>query len=535
MVKLLLPKHRGGLRRSPRQRKQERRQSTSVKSRVGNTQKYARILVYAILVVLVLQQNIDEFVQYSDLNHYMDVAASMQSPDNETLSDKITTSPMAHKQPISPQTDMLVKKGPVVLNQCLVQANNYHIQSRLMEQKDNSIPLMASFIPSPNRVEYEARKNKNYDLRKIQESPAPHYWTATFSLCHIMWKRKSRQRKRIPQVSDSGNWNCDGQPAKVIADGCPSGSTVVVQCPQTQDTLVSNVTWTNYTYFVEDHAKCEQSNPLRTSPESLPNAKVVASLITYKMSTTILLEWLEYHRLVVGVDHFFVYVLQDNVENLPNMKYITYIPFDLNPTVKSLNDRFLFQTAAQTDTLHRARRHGNIEWIMYNDVDEYFDILKKRAGVNEKSDERMTLPEYLNGSDSEGRPIAQFDAVQVESASFGKNQAGGQRDLPFLLNYTTRMVKTWKKHRCKSIAKTTRIDYVNIHWVIGPEENRHYADPDDELLIHHYKSPFKGPFKFGLGSERRAIDARLADLYADPIQRRVWDILNRTGEYDHFF
>lgn len=74
---------------------------------------------------------------------------------------------------------------------------------------------------------------------------------------------------------------------------------------------------------------------------------------------------------------------------------------------------------------------------------------------------------------------------------------------------------------------------MNIHWVVGPEEKRHFADPVEELLIHHYKAPHKGPFKHRLGSERRAIDSRLADLYADPIQRRVWGILNRTGERDH--
>eukprot|EP00523_Entomoneis_sp_CCMP467_P001735 CAMPEP_0168757750 /NCGR_PEP_ID=MMETSP0724-20121128/21337_1 /TAXON_ID=265536 /ORGANISM="Amphiprora sp., Strain CCMP467" /LENGTH=254 /DNA_ID=CAMNT_0008806589 /DNA_START=27 /DNA_END=788 /DNA_ORIENTATION=- len=118
------------------------------------------------------------------------------------------------------------------LNDCLVQANAAHVRPRLEFWRDNNLPLFASLVLAPNRQEQLLAATVVNS--SSSSSFLPYYWTATFSLCDITWKKPGSQKGRLPQVSDDSHWTCDEEPAVVVEKGCPHGSTVVIQCPPQQ-------------------------------------------------------------------------------------------------------------------------------------------------------------------------------------------------------------------------------------------------------------------------------------------------------------
>lgn len=501
----------------------------------------------------------------------------------------------------------LNSRGLAQLDLCLVRANRDHIQPYVARWREQNAPLLASFVRAPARDELlialQAEEADGDDLpsHNSNRSRLPLYWTATFSLCDITWKQGRQGKARIANVSDSANWKCDRQPAYVVAQGCPHGTTVSIQCPQQQPddndvAMVSEITYQNITYRVRAHAECEAQHFLPEVPPNQPKhvkkqdahlrpyfknstadtitpTTIVGSILFYRVPLTIMLEWMEYHRSVMSVDHFWVYVMQDfevvdgrtsdandssTATNstaslvLPDLDYITYIPWNLSPSMVSQWDRFLFQTAAQVDTLHRARRlqiqdfSRSQWWIMYNDLDEFMVFRSSnqngKATTNGKgSKTRMTLKKYLTGDDREGRNIAEHhDAVQIETVTCGERTKwpGPPKTHPpiqFQLNFTWRSAVTYRTQRSKALVQPSRVDYYSIHWVTSPENHLYWADATNELWIHHYKSPNKfGVFQKNLkGKDRSGLvqDTELRDRYAGAVQQRVQEILaslNRT-------
>jgi Glycosyltransferase family 92 len=417
------------------------------------------------------------------------------------------------------------------LNECLVVANRIHIHDVTKEHRSQGLPLFSSIVQSPIRNDERRRHDNGND-----DDDDALYWTAHFTLVHLTWKRKHYEpRVRFPQWSyqDHGAiWYCDGQQAMVVNGGCPKGNSLHIRCPQQQNEVVTNITIYNYTYYVQDHVLCELHHAVK---EPQPTAQVAAAVMAYKMDVHLALEWMEYHRLI-GIDHFFVYVLDADFEmTWPDLEYITYIPWNLNPQVeRSMVDLFLFQTAAQTNAILRGRALG-LQWVALNDMDEYIVTRGNyTATTTSAAVAAATLPlKTLLAKYYEQSNVA---AIQGETISFGKQNGSNKTRLPWLLDYTWRNDRTFgKMKRTKCIVRPTHTEYYVIHWVSWPEPDGnkqglviHKADPEQELWIHHYKKPQNGPFAMDLKEATTVADSFLHDMYTSVVSDRVNYMLSRV-------
>jgi hypothetical protein len=244
---------------------------------------------------------------------------------------------------------------------------NDKIRNQTATYKKDLLPLFASIVRAPLRID---RNN---------EQPGLLYWTAHFTLVHHMWKLRPRKRRRISHWINDAVWRCDGQEAIIEGNGDDSGNSLNIRCPQTDpNDVISNITVFNYTYHVRDYVNCEINHPFN---KPAPEAKVAAAVIIFKMNLHRALEWIEYHR-ILGVDHFFLYVMdaelpqQEQQQGWPDLDYITYIPWNLNPHMVVFVDIFLFQIAAQVDSILRGRALG-LDWIAMNDMDEYIVLFDR--------------------------------------------------------------------------------------------------------------------------------------------------------------
>jgi hypothetical protein len=386
------------------------------------------------------------------------------------------------------------------------------IREEGFEQRREKLPLLASLIQAPSRQEV---------LGTDSSSAGTFHWTATFSLCDITWLKKGILRKRIPEFSKNSDWSCNGYPATVVGGGCPNGTTLTLQCPSNLDP-VETITYRNYTYHVKDISECYKRNPITNLsvnpfPASDNGPTIVASVIAYHVSNTTILEWIVYHHDILGVDHFWVYVLDDmDFAHLPLLEYVTYIPWNVNPflnNTKSTWEIFLFQTASQVDSLHRARSFGTVEWVMYLDLDEFLELRNNFTLLKEYlKDDSMALNDDVA-------------AIQVQTVAFGQNRARpSPRD--FQMDYTYRSVNTFgPNRRCKSIVRPRLVDYYNIHWAVSPEEIMILKPSPDDIWIHHYKFAHKGVFRRGLSNRTIVRDSYMRDKYALKVQMKVAQLL----------
>jgi len=411
---------------------------------------------------------------------------------------------------------------PAKLNKCFQEANAKYIRERDEELKSIGAPLFASIVATPARDE-----GNTQDTAAFPDA-STFYWTAHFELNHITWKKQGTSRSRIAKFSFNDSdlhsetfWRCDGRPAKVVSKGCPGGSGISIQCPQ-QPSLgenITNITVFNHTYYVHDHVQCELNHPLRVPPALSASRSsetettagkpfVVGAVIMYKLNVYQVLEWLEYHRMI-GVNHFYIYVMDPDLGETwwPDLHYVTYVPWDLNNHKVADKDKFIYQTAAQVDAIHRGRALG-VDWIAFNDMDEF---LVPR--------ENYSLASYLLSQP------ATISAVQGETVTFG-NQVGMTEPQKLQLHYTLRSVFTFGRQRCKCLVRPTQVDYYNIHWVTLATGEVHEADPFTELWVHHYKSARHGVFLFGLKNET-VEDTSLRDKYAAIVESRADDIMTR--------
>jgi Glycosyltransferase family 92 len=466
------------------------------------------------------------------------------------------------------------------LNECLVEANRIHIHDVTDEHRSQGLPLFASIVQSPvrnderrRRQQQQPKSNGDDDQDDNDDDDDTLYWTAHFTLVHLTWKRKhSAPRVRFPQWSyppdqagSANHWYCDGQEALVVNDGCPKGNSLHVRCPQKTATstttsnannqvvtVITNITIYNYTYYVRDHVLCELHHAVK-KPKS--TAQVAAAVMAYKMNVRLALEWMEYHRLI-GIDHFYIYILDadfnDDATTVPASSYspwpeldhITYIPWNLNPQVQRSNvDLFLFQTAAQTNAILRARALG-LQWVAMNDMDEYIvtrgNYTASSTTVVPTATAATTSPRQLPLQTLLAKYYEQNNvaAIQGETISFGKENGSNKTQLPWLLDYTWRNDRTFgKMRRTKCLVRPTHTEYYVIHWVSWPEPDHHKdllihkADPEHELWIHHYKKPQNGPFALDRKEAKILVpDTSLRDMYASVVRERVNDILSRIQQ-----
>jgi hypothetical protein len=438
----------------------------------------------------IMQQNLHELQQQQDVNQLAQIKQQQAQPSQH------------HKNQQRIEN--------VQLNLCYVKAND-KIRKQTRKNREHSLPLFASIVRAPSRID---RNN---------EQPGLLYWTAHFTLCHKTWRVPKKLKLRIPQwTNDAAVWRCDGQEAVLEGNGDVFGDSLNIRCPQTDPKyIISNITVYNYTYHVRDYVDCEINHPLK---KPAPNAKVAAAVVIFKMNLHQALEWIEYHRLL-GVDHFFLYVMdaellplpqqQQQQQGWPDLDYITYIPWNLNPDMRKRIDIFLFQTAAQVDSILRGRALG-LDWITMNDMDEY---IVPRGNNNRTF--RDYLADHLNDD--------QVPAIQGETVSFG-NPPGTNESQPMVLDYVWRSIVAFgNDYRTKCIVRPMHVDYYRIHFISGSTHPVYYA-PLDELWIHHYKKPQSGVFLWELPTQNITMDTTLRDRYSAIVETKVEDILSRMTD-----
>lgn len=85
--------------------------------------------------------------------------------------------------------------------------------------------------------------------------------------------------------------------------------------------------------------------------------------------------WIEYHRIIVGIQHFIIYVNEPwetftkNPCHFYHPPYVTYVPFPENLHNVDIN----FQQAAQIDAIQDLKG-SSVEWVAMMDVDEYSQL-----------------------------------------------------------------------------------------------------------------------------------------------------------------
>ena len=214
---------------------------------------------------------------------------------------------------------------------------------------------------------------------------------------------------------------------------------------------------------------------------------------------------------MIGVEHFFLYVMDETLDGWPDMDYITYIPFNLNPKMRGNYNIFLFQIAAQVNAIHRGRSY-DLDWITMNDMDEYW---VPRAG-------NITFREYLDAHRND-----EISGIQGETVAFGNPPKTKERQ-PLLLDYVWRGNKTFgKRDRVKCVVRPRLVDYYQIHWITGHTGSVFRAN-HNELWIHHYKRPKNGVFQAKPGDI--TMDTSLRDQFSAAVGNKVDAILSQIKE-----
>lgn len=393
---------------------------------------------------------------------------------------------------------------------CHATANARYIKSIQQERTQKDQPHFSSIVRSPCRFESNSTRL---------------YWTAIFNLVPSIWK-PGRERIRDERWINAATvvWECDGKPAILVAGGCPAGTGFAIQCPQEPQERISKLTVfpVNYslakkmTYRVKDHVDCEVDHPLRVPPE---NATIVGTAYLFgdmASSPHHLLEWIEYHRFI-GVHHFYIYLVKEFTEEewnvLPNLPYITYIPWDMLEvfTIRARAEVLSFQIAQQTDVLYRSRG-ANIQWVTYNDIDEYIQITRKNND-NNNTNRLLDLEPFVRRNPDLG-------ALMGLTVNFGYQYANESYPPDYTMEYAYRAIQPIRGARQKCLVRPGYIDYYNNHRVSLGNETVHLK-PFYHLRYNHYKKPNSGVFLKFQPEKVVVPDSSLRDAFLERLKVRV--------------
>jgi hypothetical protein len=356
-------------------------------------------------------------------------------------------------------TNILAKnRGHVVLNQCLIQANDKYIKAVSANWDHQGLPQFGSIVQAPHRYA------KNTLV-----------WYATFSIKRIKYATPTPLRKAVLATKwmVNADWHCDGEKGKLVGEPSSRQDMITIACPNER---VSNIRVYNTTYHVGAHVHCALESPL-----PLPVGKITGGLYLFGIAAKNVSEcipWMEYHRML-GVDHFYVYLMasysKEEEKMLPNLPYITYVPFlVMHPSQIPRNldggsRIFGFQLPQMQDLLYRARAAG-FEWLFYNDVDEYIQVMQG------------SLQQYLSES---------VAYLELQTWCFG-NAAKGHRDRmlsppELTIDYIFRAPEPVSKGRQKCLVRPDQIDLYDVHQVKSGGPGR-LVHPKKEMRLNHYKN-----------------------------------------------
>ena len=360
--------------------------------------------------------------------------------------------------------------------------------------------------------------------------------------------REARFVRDVFQVRTAHQWYCiDKNESRVLAEvPLPfHGYTLTVICPTSMElhrieATILPKTQQAYSfppvvsYHVQPHVDCArqrmhtQQQQQQQATQQPPNI-VSCTLIKGDVSRTILVEWIEYHRMI-GIEHFMVYMHEPYRSNLPKLPYVEYIPFDVEGNVVAQQALFLFQLSQQNDCLARARALGS-KWVTTHDVDEYIHVMPlptNSTAVGPGS--LLSILEEVVAAKPE------IGAVHLTEAHFGQffqepgtslanatttGQLNGNSPAApsLVMDYVYRGPLLGAGG--KVIMRPENVKYTFVHEVVsgGPNEP---IDPS-VVRLNHYRRPHLPPIE----KSRDLLDTSLRDGYRDRLAQRLKE-LNST-------
>mmetsp|Transcript_10501 Transcript_10501/g.29011 ORF Transcript_10501/g.29011 Transcript_10501/m.29011 type:complete len:274 (-) Transcript_10501:168-989(-) len=217
-------------------------------------------------------------------------------------------------------------------------------------------------------------------------------------------------------------------------------------------------------------------------------------------------EWVAYHRLL-GVEHFYIYVnehipnlldpksstIKDFLANTPLSQHVTFIPFqdDLG--------RFQMQTVQLADCLHRGR--GQSEWVMMNDVDEYFQVMTNASSTTTMN----SLSHFLKTILEDGSVPNKLGAIQAKNLYFYRKYSINV--IKEISNKTVSLEqrkcpKLWKREKKQPLVTSSNNTTVELY----PYSSNEATDRGREKSVHRpWYAIFPSPHRLESG-ERLLMD-----------------------------
>lgn len=348
----------------------------------------------------------------------------------------------------------------------------------------------------------------------------------------------------------------------------------MIKCPKLpEDGQLVNVTLETengkvYHYKdLEDFSRCQlHGHPVSAVLDQptelvLPNTKAMhangtAELLPYVVMSTMirgaspqayLPQWIEYHRRVFGIAHFFVYINEPwqtfrQRHSYQDWDFVTYIPYPLG----YYNDEdFYFQRIQQNDMFWRLKlarlslpsdKFGSqIQWVGMMDIDEYLDVpaldssaiyqwqtansvyrkhLGNLLGKYSNADSDVIALSFQNTFYS-GEGAMQFKwinanetALDILLCRFGNHRP------PLYSDH-----KNWLRQKFFACIDTAV--FMNVHIVHGTSDVASWKtarilwlDPETELRHNH--------FKLNFGKAAKRTDLKFRDTFC-PMMREVLD------------
>jgi hypothetical protein len=251
----------------------------------------------------------------------------------------------------------------------------------LQELRINELPILTTAFSSATFIPQEEEDQGQQDLSIMFLFSLTHLSQEDYiEWYHSKWYCGDNNQHRAAQVLGSPP-TLTSMNRHVLIISCPSSSASIQQ-------LSVRGPKHRFVYYeqLDSYYKCQtQHHPLTRhflKQELLKKMKVqqrhqqkyhyhvvAGTMVQGQASQALIPQWVEYHRLYLKVQHFFIYINEPIAEFRERplyyeKPYITYIPFGFHS-----RQAFFYQQVQQTDLIWRLK--GRVEWVAMLDVDEY--------------------------------------------------------------------------------------------------------------------------------------------------------------------
>jgi hypothetical protein len=319
-------------------------------------------------------------------------------------------------------------------------------------------------------------------------------------------------------------WICNhNETAKMLPVGRKSSGVIVLTCNSSSPmstvwplAVVSNKTGKTPHYDVRPYLACDELELSMGAPP-LPPPQVNIGACVMTKSRHMVEQWIEYHRLI-GIHHFWVYINEplDNLRNLPQRPYVTYVPFNYHWDDHQKNSKYknynVWQEALQMQCVYRAKRN-KLDWVTTTDIDEYIRVM---SPPQHSSTALPPLQHLLDGIPNQDK----IGGLILNSVPFGSNQLlkpVNKTNNTLVIDHVWRNKQDLEKYawaRWKMIYKPQNTWDVGIHYLFrgGPQKRLNMTS---QAFLQHYKLADRGVFQ---GSPSTLLmDTELRDQYRDRV------------------